>query len=252
MKLLFIAAALALLIGCSPSGHAPDYTDPLTGMEFVRVEGGCYMMGDAFGDGELDERPVHRVCLDEFRIGRFEVTQAQWIKVMGENPSEFACPDCPVEGVSWIDAQEFIEKLNLAGGGGYRLPTEAEWEYAARSGGRKERFAGTSDASKIGEFAWHDANSGGRTHPAGQKKPNGLGLYDMSGNVWEWASDCYGEGYYLISPVGNPKGPETCTSRVLRGGSWYRDPADLRASLRSTYKPDIERSSFGLRLVRTD
>ncbi|MDP2279759.1 MAG: SUMF1/EgtB/PvdO family nonheme iron enzyme, partial [Nitrospirota bacterium] len=188
--------------------------DPATGMEIVFVKGGCFQMGDTFGDGESDEKPVHEVCVDDYYIGKYEVTQGQWKAIMGNNPSHFKdCGDnCPVEQVSWNDVQEFIQKLNeknnppsppftKGGKGGFRLPTEAEWEYAARSGGKSERYSGGNDIDSV---AWYNKNSGGKTHPVGTKQPNGLGIYDMSGNVWEWVNDWYDEFYYKNSPKNNP------------------------------------------------
>ena len=222
-------------------------------MEFVLVQGGCYQMGDGFGDGYADERPVHEVCVNDFYMGKYDVTQGQWKEIMGNNPSEFnRCGDsCPVENISWNDTQEFIGKLMQRIGKNYRLPTEAEWEYAARSGGKKEKWAGTSNESELGEYAWYDLNSGGRTHPLGQRKPNGLGLYDMNGNVWEWCQDLYDENYYKNSPKNNPAGPNSGTNRVLRGGSWFNGSGDTRSENRLSIIPDYRDSNDGFRLVRT-
>jgi formylglycine-generating enzyme required for sulfatase activity len=223
-------------------------------MEFVLVKGGCYQMGDSLGDGYGDERPVHEVCVNDFYIGKYDVTQGQWKEIMGSNPSEFNhCGDnCPVENISWNDTQAFIGKLKQKIGKNYRLPTEAEWEYAARSGGRKEEWAGTNSESELGEYAWIDVNSGERTHPVGQRKPNGLGLYDMSGNVWEWCQDLYDENYYKNSPKDNPEGPESGTNRVLRGGSWFNGAGYTRSGKRLSIIPDYRDSNDGFRLVRTN
>ncbi len=223
-------------------------------MEFVLVKGGCYQMGDSFGDGYADERPVHEVCVNDFFMGKYDVTQGQWKELMGDNPSEFnLCGDnCPVENISWNDTQGFIEKLKQRIGKNYRLPTEAEWEYAARSGGKKERWAGTNSESELGEYAWFDANSGDKTHPVGKKKPNGLGLYDMSGNVWEWCQDLYHENYYKNSPKNNPSGPDSGTNRVLRGGSWFNGAGYTRTEKRLSIIPDYRDSNDGFRLVRTN
>ena len=173
----------------------------------VYVKGGCFDMGDIFGTGASDEKPVHTVCVGDFYLGNTEVTQKQWEDVTGSNPSKFQCGDCPVERVSWINVQDFIKKLNEKTGMNYRLPTEAEWEYAARSGGLKEQWAGTNDEEKIGEYTWYGYTAEGCTHAVAGKTPNAIGLYDMMGNVWEWCSDWYDKEYYETSPSKNPQGP---------------------------------------------
>jgi formylglycine-generating enzyme len=225
--------------------------DPTTGMEFVFVKGGCFQMGDTFRSGDEDERPVHEVCVDDFWIGKYEVTQAQWQQVMGNNPAYFKRGgNYPVEQVNWGDTQAYIDKLSAASGKRYRLPTEAEWEYAARSGGKQEKWAGTSNEGELGEYAWYNANSEKGTHPVGQKKPNRLGLYDMSGNVWEWCQDWYDKGYYGKSPRDNPKGPENGELVVLRGGGWSGDASSARASNRYGWFNPTSRVIYGgIRLV---
>lgn len=216
----------------------------IAGMVFIK--GGCFDMGDSFGDGNADEKPVHQVCVDDFYMGKYEVTQREWRDVMGSNPSYFKnCDNCPVEQVSWDVVQEFMRKLNSRTGQNYRLPTEAEWEYAARSGGKREKWAGTSSEDELGDYAWYDKNSGSKTHPVGQLKPNGLALYDMSGNVWEWVEDLYDENYYRESPKDNPTGSRRGQFRVLRGGSWDNNPRDARVSIRVRFDSD------GFRVVRT-
>jgi formylglycine-generating enzyme len=243
--------------------HKETYTDPTTGMEFVFVKGGCYQMGDTFGDGDADEKPVHEVCVDDFWMGKYEVTQGQWKTIMGNNPSYFTdCGDsCPVEQVSWNDVREFIQKLNekitplnpplskVGSKGDYRLPTEAEWEYAARSGGKMEKFAGMSNESELGEYAWYTSNSENKTHSVGQKKPNGLGLYDMSGNVWEWVDD------YLNSKqdalMRGILAFRSNAKRLLRGGSWLNSPWSLRLSVRIRLNPGNWDNYYGFRLLRT-
>jgi len=237
----------ALVFELGTTGN--EWVDPFTGMVFVFVEGGYFEMGDTLGGGDGDEKPVHTVTLADFYLGKTEVTQAQWEKVMGSNPSKFKGAEHPVEQVSWKDVQEFIRKLNRRSGNRYRLPTEAEWEYAARSGGKKEKWAGTSNESQLGAYAWYGANSGSQTHSVGQKQPNGLGLYDMSGNVWEWCSDWYGDTYYGQSPKKNPKGPSSGEHRVLRGGSWYSDPVSARAADRVRLWPTGRVDSDGFRLA---
>ncbi|MBI5747553.1 MAG: SUMF1/EgtB/PvdO family nonheme iron enzyme [Nitrospinae bacterium] len=235
------AAAPAIVTGKS-------YIEPVTGMEFVFVKGGCYQMGDIFGgDAGSDERPMHEVCIDDFYMGKYEVTQRQWTGIMGNNPSYFKnCDDCPVEQVSWNDVQEYINKLNQKTGKNYRLPTEAEWEYAARSGGKKEKYSGGNNIDSVG---WYNGNSGSKTHPVGQKEANGLGLYDMTGNVWEWCQDCYGENYYKNSPKNNPKGASSGQYRVLRGGSWFSLAWFTRATNRAGNFPDGRDYGLGFRVV---
>jgi formylglycine-generating enzyme required for sulfatase activity len=181
-----------------------------------------------------------------------ELTQGQWERIMGSNPSYFEKygNDCPVENVSWNDVQEFIRKLNQKEGTDkYRLPTEAEWEYAARSCRKAEVYAGTSSESALGDYAWYDANSGNKTHPVGRKQPNGLGLYDMSGNVWEWCRDWYGN--YPSGSVTDPTGPSSGSHRVIRGGSWRVSAGDCRSALRRSVTPGVSYFGVGFRLART-
>jgi formylglycine-generating enzyme required for sulfatase activity len=225
--------------------------EPVTGIEFVRVKGGCFQMGCGkwTDDCQPDELPVHKVCLDTFWIGKYEVTQEQWLKVTGMNPSyNKVGGNYPVEGVSWLDVQEFIGKLNSSSKDAkFRLPTEAEWEFAARSGGKAEKYAG-GNSPDIG--LWNKHKKPSDTFPVGKAKPNGLGLYDMSGNVWEWVSDWYSKDYYSQSPKKTPTGPSTGKKRVLRGDARY-NPAkpNMRAADRWFYKPDRECYDAGLRLV---
>ncbi len=222
-------------------------SDPVTGMEFIKVPGGTFMMGNTFGDGYDDEKPVHEVQLDEFYIGKYPVTQGQWKKVTGNNPSHFKKgDDYPVEQVSWNDTQKFVRRLTEMNSGKYqfRLPSEAEWEYAARSGGRKERYAGGDDIDAV---AWYEDNSGDSTHPVGGKAPNGLGIHDMSGNVWEWCGDWFGD--YPPSSVKNPGGPSTGSYRVGRGGGWRYEAGYCRSAYRFRFSPDGRFSGLGLRLA---
>lgn len=226
--------------------------EKIEGMIFVKW--GCFHMGDVFGDGYPGEKPVHPVCVNDFYIGENEVTQKEWKAVMGANPSVSNIgDDYPVDSVEWEDVQEFIKRLNVKTGRKYRLPTEAEWEYAARSGGKKERFAGTNSESELGDYAWYADNSEGVTHPVKQKRPNALGLYDMSGNVWEWTADFYDGSYYNVSPKDNPKGPDTKgkTYHVLRSGSWYSKARNVRTFDRYWSDVDVEGtdSLFGFRLA---
>jgi formylglycine-generating enzyme required for sulfatase activity len=233
--------------------------DPTAGIELVHVRGGCFQMGDVFAEGEPEEAPVHEVCVGDFEIGRYEVTQGEWKALMGSNPSrDPACHDdrCPVESVSYDEVQEFIRRLNArTGGARWRLPTEAEWEYAARSGGQRERYSGGDGVDRV---AWYAENSGRRNHPVGGKAPNGLGLHDMSGNVWEWTGDWYADDYYSRSPRDNPTGPERPSranvDRVIRGGCKTGEADNTRTSRRSYgYKrSSSDRSDkIGFRVVRT-
>ena len=217
--------------------------------EMVYVEGGSFDMGattEQGSDAENDEKPVHRVTLSGYYIGRCEVTQELWEAVMGSNPSYFKGAQNPVESVSWNDCQNFIKKLNSLTGRTFRLPTEAEWEYAAR-GGNKSLHYKYSGSGNIGDVAWYSSNSGDKTHAVGTKTANELGIYDMSGNVWEWCSDWYGG--YSAGAQTNPQGPSSGSYRVLRGGSWYDYARNCRVSNRSSYDPSISGSIRGLRLV---
>lgn len=223
------------------------FTDPITGMEFVLVPGGCFQMGDTLGDGNTAEKPVHKVCVDGFYLGKYEVTQIEFQKIMDVNPSNFKKGDrYPVESVSWDATQNFINALNSKSGKSYRLPTEAEWEYAAKAGGGQDKYAGSNDIDVV---AWHSGNSGDELHPVGQKQPNSLGLYDLSGNVWEWCSDWYNANYYRTSPQNKPDGPSTGTGRVDRGGGWDSNPRKMRTANRDSYGPDRSFKNIGFRIV---
>ena len=217
-------------------------------IDMVKVEAGTFMMGatSEMMNPEDDEKPVHQVTLtNDYYMGKYEVTQALWQAVMGSNPSYFKGDNLPVEQVSWNDCQEFISKLNGLTGKKFRLPTEAEWEYAAR-GGKKSRSYQYSGSSNISDAAWYDGNSGSKTHPVGMKQANELGIYDMRGNVWEWCQDWYGS--YVSSPQTNPIGVESGAARVGRGGSWCYDARDCRSSYRSFAIPDGGSSVLGFRL----
>ena len=226
-----------------------NFTDQLTG-KFILVKGGTFNMGCTGEQQDCydDEKPVHLVTLSDYYIAETEVTQAQWKAVMGDNPSSFkGCDDCPVEKVSWDDAQEFITRLNArAGSPRYRLPTEAEWEYAARGGAnsRGYQYAGSNN---INEVAWYDDRSGSKTHPVKGKKPNELGIYDFSGNVYEWCSDRYGG--YSAEKQTNSQGPSSGIYRVHRGGSWSDYARYCRASIRNGGEPGSRNNFLGFRLA---
>ena len=204
-------------------------------------------MGSTSEEADGDEQPLTRVRISRaFELGKHEVTQAEWEALMGSNPSFFEeCGgDCPVEQVSWDDVQEFIGSLNaLEGEARYRLPTEAEWEYAARAGTTGDRYAGDLDA-----IAWYGEGLDGSTHPVGQKAPNALGLHDMLGNVWEWVQDWYGG--YPGGSVTDPQGPASGSVRVLRGGSWFYLAWYCRASYRHHDPPGFRNDDLGFRLLR--
>ena len=231
-----------------------EQTFRVKGVEFkmIKVEGGTFSMGATSEQGSVaykDEKPVHSVTLSDYYIGETEVTQELWEAVMGSNPSRVKGDNQrPVGSVSWNDCQEFIEKLNQLTGKKFRLPTEAEWEYAARGGEYSKdyvyKYSGSNNADEV---AWYDGNSG--THPVKTKKANELGLYDMSGNVWEWCNDWYNENYYRNSPQTNPTGPSKGWERVLRGGCWNNLDRHVRVSFRDRSVPDIRFINNGLRLA---
>ena len=217
--------------------------------DMVEVKGGTFRMGatsEQGSDAYSDEKPVHSVTLSTFYIGKTEVTQALWKAVMGSNPSKFKGENLPVENVSWDDCQEFIRKLNSLTGLNFRLPTEAEWEFACR-GGNNSRDYKYSGSNYIDNVAWYIGNSGDETHPVAMKSPNELGIYDMSGNVWEWCSDRPWE--YSSGAQTNPKGPEIGQYRVYRGGSWRYYARYCRSSFRNYGNPSYRYGYLGLRLA---
>jgi formylglycine-generating enzyme required for sulfatase activity len=220
-------------------------------VKWVSIPGGTFEMGCSPGDGDCsdDEKPPHSVTVSGFEMLETEVTEAQYETVMGDNPS---CdynggggPDNPVECVTWFDAKAFCEGI------GGRLPTEAEWEYSAR-GGTTTRYSCGDDASCLDAIAWYDANSDGHKHDVKGKDPNGYGLYDMSGNVWEWTADWYSETYYSESPANNPQGPDSGSIRVFRGGGFDYYAVYLRVSFRGYFSPSGDYSNLGLRCARSE
>ena len=215
--------------------------------QMVFVKGGTFLMGSPASEANRGgNEQQHTVTLSDYYIGAYEVTQAQWQAVMGSNPSSFKGDNLPVEQVSYDDIQTFLQKLNAQTGKSYRLPTEAEWEYAARGGNRSKgyKYAGSNS---MGSVAWYKGNSGGKTYPVGQKNANELGLYDMSGNVWEWCQDWYGD--YSTSSTNNPTGPTSGSYRVLRGGSWYFDAQFCRVAFRNYNTPGFRNNDGGFRLA---
>jgi len=230
----------------------------LFAQDFVRVEGGTFQMGTASG-GNNDERPVRSVTLKSFNIGKYEVTQKEWVEVMGSNPSYFKGDNLPVEQVSWLDVIEYCNRRSVKEGltpaysgsgnsiscnwsaNGYRLPTEAEWEYAAKGGNKDPMVYEYSGSNSLDTVAWHSGNSGSRTQPVGTKAANSLGIHDMSGNVWEWCWDWYGT---------YPSGASSGSNRVNRGGGWSNSAAYARSAFRGYDTPTVRGSNIGFRLVR--
>ena len=258
--ILSLVLALALIAGivllskrCGvDTSPLSDQTITVDGVTFtmVGVQGGTFTMGatdEQGSDAWNVEKPAHSVSLSSFYIGQTEVTQELWEAVMGSNPSKFKGAKRPVEQVSWNDCQEFIRKLNAKTGKKFRFPTEAEWEYAARGGNRSKRYK-YSGSNKIGDVAWY-GNSGHMTHDVATRRANELGIYDMSGNVWEWCNDWYWSDYYKIYPSNNPQGPTLGSDRVLRGGGWGSAARGCRVSCRSLSSPGYRYSSLGLRLA---
>ncbi|MDE6402492.1 MAG: formylglycine-generating enzyme family protein, partial [Muribaculaceae bacterium] len=205
--------------------------------EMVRVDGGSYQMGSYSGFNS--EQPVHTETVNTFYIGKTEVTQRLWSAVMGNNPSKFRGENLPVEMVSWYDCQKFVDRLSRLTGRVFRLPTEAEWEYAAR-GGNKSRGYTYSGSDDVNRVAWYNENCSNTTHPVGQKLDNELGIFDMSGNVWEWCSDNYSSSYSQ---------PRNSSHRILRGGSWDRSAYTCRVDIRNGYLPGRRSDHYGLRLA---
>lgn len=238
---------LAAFVGWRVFGSGDSIGGVIPRGDFVWVEPGTFEMGSLPEEpGRNADESLHQVTLTKgFFISKYEVTQGQWKEVMGSNPSLFTGDDRPVENVSWHDAQEFIRRLNDRGAN-VRLPTEAEWEYAARAGSRAAYHFG-STANLLGDYAWYAANSGGETHPVGSKRANAWGLYDMSGNVWEWCQD-----WAAVYPVGNvvdPTGPPSGSDKIGRGGSWGVDPTMCRSADRNAAAPDVRGNDLGFRLV---
>jgi len=258
------------------------WTDPVTGMEFVYVPGGSFMMGDIFGDGNNYEKPVHEVELSPYYMGKYPVTLGQWKQFLSDtgyegneengwrckgmaDPEDFSQEDDhPVACVSWHEAVAFAEWLSGKTGHGFRLPTEAEWEYAARSGGKEHRYSGTSEEDELGQYAWYSGNSDRKTHPVGEKKANDLGIHDMSGNVWEWCLDVFGD--YSEEKQTNPiyidrvldiyetdhaHIYESGSRRVVRGGGWFGGTRTCRSAYRNSHSPGNRDYALGFRLLRT-
>lgn len=241
---ILLVAAIAVTDGSAAARKASTRRNSV-GMEFILIPAGAFRMGSTGDDAGENENPVTEVSISRaFYLGKYEVTQKQWKKVMGTNPSDFKdCQDCPVEQVSWNDAQAFIRTLNaMEDSKRYRLPTEAEWEYAARGGTNGDRYSADIDA-----IAWYDKNCNERPHKVGKKKPNGYGLHDMLGNVYEWVQDW--KGPYAGGKATDPTGPARGKFRMIRGGSWETGATSCRAPHRLDATPGFRIHAVGFRVL---
>ncbi len=277
----FGLSSLLLLLLVQPAMAQRKYNKTILGplhIETVKVQGGTFDLGS--NEGSADRKPAHTVVLDDFYMGKYEIKQQQWMAVMDENPSFYKCNDCPVTNVSWDDVQEYISKVNSQTGKKYRLPTEAEWEFAARGGINEELREGkhirggvnellvaenkkgmmVPEKTKSGErfsgrktgpqsIAWYLNNADGHVHRVGLKQPNDLGIYDMCGNAEEWVADWYALNYGSKDTVSNPAGPVGGKSKVVRGGSYASTANETIVTRRAAYLPDTKAMSLGFRLV---
>ena len=248
-----VTALVNLIINGGGESEFKNRTFTVNGVSFdmIAVEGGTFTMGataEQASDAYSDEKPTHQVTLSSYYIGKTEVTQELWQAVMGSNPSGFSGANLPVEKVSWEDCQSFVIKLNELTGKYFRLPTEAEWEYAARGGSKSQGYK-YSGSNTVDDVAWYPSNSSSKTHPVATKAPNELGIYDMSGNVLEWCSDWYSSSYYSSSSQYNPTGPASGSRRVYRGGSWGSSARLCRVSYRDYNGPSYRFYNLGLRLA---
>ena len=249
-----VTALVNLIINGGGESEDSNQTFTVNGVSFdmIAVEGGTFTMGataEQASDAYSDEKPTHQVTLSSYYIGKTEVTQELWQAVMGSNPSGFSGANLPVEKVSWEDCQIFIAILNELTGKYFRLPTEAEWEYAARGGSKSQGYK-YSGSNTVDDVAWYPSNSSSKTHPVATKAPNELGIYDMSGNVSEWCSNWNGD--YSSSSQYNPTGPSSGSDRVRRGGSYYSDARGCRVSHRDSDSPKYPDSAIGLRLCLSE
>ena len=248
-----VTALVNLIINGGGESEFKNRTFTVNGVSFemIAVEGGTFTMGatdEQASDAYSDEKPTHQVTLSSYYIGKTEVTQELWQAVMGSNPSGFSGANLPVEKVSWEDCQIFIAILNELTGKYFRLPTEAEWEYAARGGSKSQGYK-YSGSNTVDDVAWYPSNSSSKTHPVATKAPNELGIYDMSGNVLEWCRDWYSSSYYSSSSQYNPTGPASGSRRVYRGGSWGSSARLCRVSYRDYNGPSYRFYNLGLRLA---
>ena len=274
-NIMLALSIMMFIISCSDDSNSVQADKTVKG-NLVLIPAGPFSLGNTGSyEGEYDEKPPVTIIISKpFYISKYEITQQQYKAVMGNNPSEFKGDNLPVEQVSWYDALNFCNALSQSEGltpcytingtkvtsdfeaNGYRLPTEAEWEYAAKAGTKTDFYSGKLTYSgnspidpNLDKIAWYSANSSNTTHPVGQKAPNAFGLYDMSGNVWEWCKDWYGQDYYKTSPATNPKGPTNGGNRVLRGGSWYGKATYCRVARRFDSTPSYRNRYYGFRVV---
>lgn len=253
-----VVIALAVILAVVTGQHSEDSAagKPQTvtnsvGIELVAIPGGSFSMGGKPADGVANELPPHPVRVAPFFLGKYEVTQAQWQAVMGNNPSSYKHPQRPVDQVTWLEAQSFVDRLNrLEGTSLYRLPSEAEWEYAARAGTTTKWFFG-DDESLLGRFAWFGQQGDAGTQVVGRGAPNPLGLFDMYGNVWEWVQDCWHDNYQGAPHEGTIWSGGDCSLRMLRGGGWNSPAAYARSAVRGSYSPQLNDPDNGFRIARS-
>ncbi len=255
-KTLIVIAAIC--ISYLNNGYSQEalasFTDCDECPEMIVIPAGSFQMGSlsaAGSSGEFEELPRHTVEIKAFSLGRYEITQKQWLAVMGNNPSVNQGPRLPVENISWEDAQDFVHKLSEKTGKQYRLPTEAEWEFAARAGS-STLYSFGDDESELEVHAWTEKNAGGSSHPVGMKKPNAFGLFDMHGNVWERTEDCWHIDYEAAPQDGSAWTSGDCSRRVVRGGSWINLPQFHRSAYRFRYSPSSRYEFIGLRIARSN
>jgi formylglycine-generating enzyme required for sulfatase activity len=242
--LILIFTSLISIFGCKKDNDSDEDEKKVPEFEMVFVEGGIFMMGS---DHYNFEEPIHEVTLSSFNIAKYQVTQKEWKSIMGDNPSSYKGDNLPIHKVSWYEVNEFISRLNQATGKNYRLPTEAEWEYAAGGGNKGSGFT-YSGSNNFDKVAWHGMNSNFEPHPVGSKTANELGIYDMSGNVWEWCNDWF--EFYSSTPQTDPLGPMSGTYKVIRGGHWGSIDSYCRVKMRMRCEPERTLKSLcGFRLV---
>ena len=247
---LLVVMSLLCLHGVWSEAYAEptagtSWTEPKTGMVFVWIPSGCFQMGQTDWSYGV---PVHKVCVKGFWMGKYEVTQAQYFQIIGKNPSRFVGLQNPVESVGWDNAVQFSERMTGITGAKIRLPSEAEWEYACRAGQAQSKYCGSGDNPNL--LTWYDANSNRQSHPVGLFAANAWGLYDMSGNVWEWVQDCWHPNFQGAPADGSVWQGGECPTRIVRGGSWCNDSSYARAGFRYGNDPEGGECS-GFRVSRT-